>query len=96
MHHIGILKAAHHMHHRIHFPDIAQELIAQPLSLGGALHQTCNVHKLDHGRSHLLGFVHISQKLQPLVRHGHNAYIGIYGAEGIICRFRSRFCQGIK
>jgi hypothetical protein len=32
------------------FPDVGKKLIAQPLTLAGALHQPGNIHKLDRGR----------------------------------------------
>ena len=93
MHHVGVFKAAHHMDNRVHLTDVAQKLVAEPLSLRGSLHQSCDVHKLDHGGRHLFGVIHISQKLQPLVRNGHDSHIRVDGAERIVCRFRSRFGQ---
>src|SRR3546814_9325422 len=37
-------EAAEHMHDRIHFPDIGEELIAQTLSPGGTAHQRSEEH----------------------------------------------------
>ena len=65
MYHIGILKAAHHMHNGVYLADIRQKLISKSLALGGAFHQSCNVHKFDDRRRYLLGMVKISQKPQP-------------------------------
>ena len=93
MHHVGVFKAAHHMNDGVHLTDVAQKLIAESLSLGCALDQTGDIHELDHRGRHLFGVIHISEKLQPLVRNGHDSHIGIDGAERIIRRFRSRFGQ---
>ena len=93
MHHIGILKTAHHMYNRIHLADIAQELIAQSLTLGSTFHQSRNIYELNHCRRHLLGVIHITQQLQPLIRHRHHAHVGVNGTERIIGGFRARLCQ---
>ena len=93
MHHIGVLKAAHHVNDGVHLTDVAQELVAESFSLRCSLNQTGDVHELDHSGRHLFGVVHISEKLQPLVRNGYDSHIGIDGAERIICGFRSRFGQ---
>ncbi len=84
------------MDNSIHFPDIAQKLIAKALSLGGAFHQPRYIHEFDHCGGHLFGLVHIPQQLQTLIRHRHDPDIGVYGAKGIICRFRSRPGQRIE
>ena len=34
-----ILKAAHHLHHRIHFANVAEELVAHAFALRGTRHQ---------------------------------------------------------
>ena len=60
MDNIGIFKTSNHMNDRIHLSDIRKELIAQAFSLGSAFYKTCNVHKLNHRRSHLLGMIKIS------------------------------------
>ena len=93
MQHIGVLKAAHHVNDGVHLTDVAQELVAESFSLRCSLNQTGDVHELDHSGRHLFGVVHISEKLQPLVRNGHDSHIGIDGAERIIRRFRSCFGQ---
>ena len=96
MHDIAVLKTTHHMHNSVHFPDIAQELIAQSFPLRCALYKPGDIHEFDGGRRHLLRLVHISQQLQSFIRHRHNADIRVDRAERIIGRFRSRFRQRIK
>ena len=96
MNDIFILKAAHHMHNRVAFPDVGQELIAQPLALAGALHQTRNIHKLNGGGGHFFRVIHIGQHVQPLIRHRHDAGVGFNGAERIIRRLGSRPGDGVE
>ena len=89
---IAILKTPHHMDDRVHLADIAQKLVPQTLTFGSALHKPGDIHELNGRGCHLLGMVHIPQKLQPLVRH-HNADIRVDGAERVIGGFRSCLCQ---
>ena len=96
MNNIRIIKAADNVQDCINLTDIGQELIAQPLTFGCAFDQTCNIDKLDHSRSHLLGMIEISEKLQSLVRYGYNTYIRIDRTERIVGRLCTSLCQGIK
>ena len=94
MDYIVIFKAAHHVYYGIHFPDVAQELVAQAFSFGSPFYQTGDIHEFNDCGSYLFGMVHISQKLQPFVRNRYDSHIGIYGAEGVVGGFRARFRQG--
>ena len=91
MDNIRVLEAADHVDNGVHLPDVGQELVAQSLPLGGALDQPGDVHKLDDGGGHLVGLVHLGQLVQPLVRDGHHAHVGLNGAEGIV----GRLCPGV-
>ncbi|MPN10094.1 hypothetical protein SDC9_157387 [bioreactor metagenome] len=84
-----VVKAAHHMHDGGCLADVGQKFIAQPLPLGGALHQPRDVHKLHHGGGGLLGGVHPGQLVQPVIGHGHHAHIGLNGAEGVVGALRA-------
>ncbi len=85
MHHIRIVKAAHHMHNRIHLTDVRQKLVPQTLAFRRALYKSRDIDKLNHRRSHLCGMIEIRQQVQPLVRHRYDAYIRVNRAERIIC-----------
>ena len=93
---IFILKAAHHMHHRVAFPNVGKEFVAQAFALAGALHQPGNIHKFHCGGRYLLGVIHALQHLQPPIRHGHDARVGLDGAERIIGRLGPRPRDGVK
>ena len=96
MHDIVVHKAAHDMHNRIHLADVRKELVAKPLSLGRAAHQPGDIHKLNRRGRVLLRVVHLSQLVQTLVRHSHDADIRLDGAERIVCRLRPRVCDGVE
>lgn len=52
-----VLEAAHHVTYGFGLADVGQELVAQTLALGGARHQTGDVHELHGGRHHALGLM---------------------------------------
>ena len=56
---IIVFKAAHHVHNGVYLPNIGKELVAQPLALGGPLHQARDIHKFNGGGGELVGLVHI-------------------------------------
>ena len=81
---VVIVKAAHHMHNGVALADVAQELVAQAGTLAGTLHQTGDVHELHDGGSLFVGLPDLGQLVQTLVRHGHDAAVGLNGAEGVV------------
>ena len=91
LHHMDdvvIVKAAHHVHDGVALADVAQELVAQACALAGTLYQTCNVHELHDSGGLLVGLPDLGQLVQALVRHGHDAAVGLDGAEGVVGSFR--------
>ena len=54
---IGVLKAPDHVDDGIGRADVAQELVAQALALGGALYQAGDIHELDDSGGNLLGLI---------------------------------------
>ena len=93
---VVVFKAAHHVDDGVHLPDVGEELVAQALALGSALHQARDVHKLNGGGGELLRLVHFGQLVQALVRHGHHAHVGLDGAEGVVGRLGAGVGDGVK
>ncbi len=93
---VVVVKAADHVDDGVRLPDVGQKLVAQALALGGALHQTGDVHELDDRRGLLLGLVNFRQLVQPGVGHRHHAHVGVDGAEGIVGRLRAGVGDGVK
>ena len=93
---IAIVKTAHHMDDGIGGADIAEKLVAQPLSFGGPLYQACNVDKFDDSGGDLFGLMNLCQPVQSLIRYGDSTHIGIDGTKRIVGGFRSGVGDGIE
>jgi len=96
---VVVLKAAQDMDDRIHFADIAEELVTKPFALARAFDQSRNVDKAELGCDHLGAFGNGGNFVQTLVGHRDLAHIGLDRAEGIIgglrgLRFSERVEQG--
>ena len=96
MGHVAVFKAADNVDDGVGGTDVAQELVAQTLALGGAFHKAGDIHKLDDGGSHLLGVVKLCQPRKALVGHRHHAHIGVDGAEGVVVRRDACVGDGVK
>ena len=84
MNHVVVFKATHHMHDRVDFADVCQELVTKAFTLAGAFHQTGDINELHPRRNELLAVTQIRQLLQPFIRHSHRAHVGLDGAKGEI------------
>ncbi len=82
MHHVLILKAAHHVNQRVHLANVGQELVAQPLAPARAAHQAGDVDKFDGRGGVFLRAVHPREHVKARVGHRHDAGVGLYGAKG--------------
>src|ERR1700743_3649511 len=78
------------MHHRVHFADIGEELVAEAFALGRAAHKARDINKRDARRNDLGRFGDGGQLLDTRIGHGHVADIRLDGAERIIRRLRRR------
>ncbi|MPN52630.1 hypothetical protein SDC9_200292 [bioreactor metagenome] len=96
MHHIVIVKAAHHMDNGIGHANVAEKLVAQAFPLRGASHQTSNVNELNHGRNIAFGAIEPRQKVHAWIRNGNHTHIGLNGTEGIVRRLGAGVGNGIK
>ena len=50
VHDVLVVEAAHHVDDRVGLADVAEELVAEALALGGALHEAGDVDELDRRR----------------------------------------------
>ena len=85
---IGILEAAKHVDDRVGLTDIGEELVPQPLALAGTAHETGNVDDLHRRRDDALRVDDLGEGIEPFVRHGDRAEVGLNGAEGEVGRLR--------
>ena len=96
VHDVFIVKAAHDVHDRIRGADVGQKLVAETLALGRALDEAGDVDKLDHRGGLFLWLIHLSQIIQPRIRHGDHADVRVDGAERIVGDFRARVRNGVE
>ena len=96
MRHVFVFKAAHHVHNGVHLADVREEFVAEALAVRGALHQSRDVDKFDDGGGDLFAVVQGGELIQPLVRHGDDAHIGLDGAEGVVRRLGARVGDGVE
>ena len=85
---VVVVEAAHDMDDGVALADVAEELVAEAGTLTCALDEAGDVHELHDGGGLLVGLPDLSQLIQPLVRHGHDAAVGLNGAEGVVCSLR--------
>ena len=91
-----VVKAAHDVDYRVRAAYVLQEFVAQALALGRALHQARYVHELDDRRGVFLRLIELREEVQPLVRHGDHADVGVYRAEGVVGALRARVGYGVE
>ena len=56
---VAAFETAHDLHDRVHFADVAEELIAESFAGARAFDQAGDVDKLDRGRNDLLRLRHL-------------------------------------
>ena len=64
--------------------DVAQELVAEALTLGSTLHQSGDVYNLAGGGHDASGVYYLGELCESFVRHGDHAHVRLDGAEGEI------------
>ena len=87
---VAALEAAQDVDDRVDLADIAEELVAQALTLGRAPDQSGNVDELKLGGEDLRRLGDRRDFLKPRIRNRDTADIGLDRAEGIIGRLRGR------
>ena len=85
---IVVLKTAQHVDDRVHFADIAEELIAQPFALARPADQARDIDKAELGRDDLLATGNRRQFVQPRIGHADIADVRFNRAERIVGRLR--------
>ena len=81
MHDIVVVEATEHVQDGVGLADVGQELVAQPLALGSALHQAGDIHNLHRGGDGALGLANLRKHLQALVRNIGGPHVGVDGTE---------------
>ncbi len=79
--HVVVVEAAHDVRHRVDLTDVAQERIAQALTLRSAAHQARDVHEADRGQHLFVGLDQLHQRRDALVGDAHDADVRLDRAE---------------
>ena len=96
VHDVAVPKAAHHVGDGMGLANVGQELVAEPLALGGAGDQAGDIDEFHGGGHHLGGLDDIGDAVQARVRHRDDAGVGINGAEGEVLRVDARPGEGVE
>ena len=91
-----IFETAQNMHQGIGFPDVPQELVAQPLTQAGPPHQTSDIDELNAGRGATGRLQDLVQPKETFVGNLHHADIGVDRAERVVGSFCCSLSQGIE
>ena len=85
---IDALKTAHHLHDRVDFTNVTEELVAETFACARAFHQPGYIDKLDRRRHDSLRTRHLCEHIKPRIRHGNDADVRIDRAKRIVRRLR--------
>ena len=55
-----------------------------------------DINELDNRGSVFVGIIHLGKLIKSLVGNGNNAYVGVDGAEGIVCRLGTRIGERVE
>ena len=80
------VEAAHDLRDRVGLADVREELVAEPLALGGAAHDAGDVDERHGGGQDALGAEDAGERLEPRVGQVHHADVRFDRREGVVRR----------
>ena len=90
------LEAAHHVRDRIHFADVPEEAVPEPLAPRRAGHEPRDVDEGQGRRHHPCGAHDGGEGLEAGVGNRHHPDVGLDGAEGIALGRHPRPGEGVE
>ena len=81
VHNVVVIEAPQHVKNGISGSDVAQKLVAEPLSFARTFHKTCDVDDFHRGRDDILGLHKLGKFVQSRIRNRDDPQIGFNGAE---------------
>ena len=81
---VVVFKAAHHLHDRVGFADIGEELVAQARAFRRAFHQAGDVDKLDRRWDQFLRARDLRKHREPRIRHADDADVRVDRTKWVI------------
>ncbi len=82
----GVVEAADDVGDGVGGADVAEELVAETLALGGAFDEAGDVDELHGGGDEGFGLDELGDFGETGVGDSDDAGVGVDGAEGIVCR----------
>ena len=86
MNHVWVIKRAHHLRDCVCLTNIRQELIPQPLTLRGTLHNTRNINERDGRGQNTLRPENLGEPVQAGIRQVHHTNIRLNRSERVVSR----------
>ena len=96
MHDVGVGECTRDLADRVGLADVGEELVAQAFTLGGAAHDTGDVHEGHGGGQDALGAEDLRELVQARVGQGHDADVGLDGREGVVRGEHGRAGQSVE
>jgi hypothetical protein len=84
MHNLGVLVRADHVEDRVGLPDVAEELVAEPLALMGAAYEPRDVVELDHLVHDWAGANRLGHAVEALVRDAYHCHVRLERGERVV------------
>ncbi len=83
---VRVFEAADDMDEGVHLADVAEELVAEALAVGGAFDEAGDVHELEGGGDLGVDLGDFGELGEARVGHADDAEVGFDGAERVILR----------
>src|SRR5437763_7416496 len=85
---VAILEAANHLHNRIDFANVTEELIAEAFARTRPFNESSDINELNRGRHNFWRMRDLSKSRQTRIWNGDDADVRINRAKGIILGWR--------
>ena len=92
----GVVEAADDVADGVGGADVAEELVAETFTFGGAFDEAGDVDELHGGGDEAFGMDEIGDSGEPLIGHGDDAGVGLDGAEGVVGSLRFGRGEGVE
>ncbi len=79
-----VLEGTNNMVNAINIADVAQKMVPETFALGGSSDDACDIDNLKHCCHFRFRLEHFAELYEPVIRDGHDCFVGFNGAEGIV------------
>ncbi len=81
---VGVVEAADDLEEGVDLTDVAEELVAEALALGGALNEAGDIDEFERGGDSMGDADDLGEGVEPGFGHGDDAEVGVDGAERVV------------